>query len=132
MSLASRYVPLIVTVPAGTAKAAPQSTAAPVSNVVLNRVELRIPPGHGGLTGFSLQWNGVSIVPFASPAQFIVGDDDDLTFDINEQIGGGLVVVAFNTDAVLPHSFHLRFDVTPFALAASAPAGVVPVPITSI
>ncbi|HLI74292.1 MAG TPA: hypothetical protein VKU86_10480 [Acidimicrobiales bacterium] len=130
MSIRRRYLPLTVTVPANTAKASPITVDSGVANAVVNTIELRIPPGHGGLTGISVQWNGVSVVPFAQPPEFIDGDDDFFTFDVGEQIGGGLTVAAFNTDPVNPHSFFLRFDVTPFVLLSSFPAtSVSPVPI---
>lgn len=129
MSIARQYVPLEVTTPKNTAVAAPLRTAAPVKNVVLNNVSVRIPPGHMGFTGLSVQWNGVSIVPFVQPVDYIVGNDDYFVFDVDEEIGGGLVVVTYNTDAVYSHTHYLRFNVTPFSLLSPPSSAATLVPI---
>lgn len=130
MTLAQRYIELDVTTPAGTAKAAAITTKTGIVNAVVNEIELLIPPGHQGLTGISVQWNGVGLVPFSQPPAFVVGDDYERAFTIGEQIGGGLVVVTYNTDTVFPHTHYLRFNVTPFSLSSSStPSSVAPVPI---
>lgn len=130
MAIQRQYQPLDITTTKSTAKASPLVTDGGVISSVLNSVEVRIPPGHGGLTGIAILWGGVPIVPWGPALTYIVGDDDYFTFDVDEQIGGTVTVQTYNTDAANDHSHYLRFNVTPFSLIVpAAVASVTPVPI---
>jgi hypothetical protein len=102
------YTPLTVTTPTGTTSTAPQSTPIDLGDVQLVQVELRIPPGHSGLTGVSVQYAGQSLVPWATEGGWIIGDDDLLSFDVGFEVGQGLTVVTYNA-GTFTHSHYLRF-----------------------
>jgi hypothetical protein len=76
----------------------------------LEAVDLTIPPGHLGMTGFSLRLASVTILPYSNPGQFIVGDNLQETFLIGVEIDTGVRVVTYNTGQFL-HAFYLRFRI---------------------
>jgi len=121
VTIATRYIPQIVTTPAATPASAPQSTATALGWSFLHAVQVRIPPGHAGFTGLQIVWNGVGIVPFTTAPSWIIGNDDYLVFDVDETLDTQLTVLTFNTD-VFAHSHYLRFVTSPSTLATPAAA----------
>ncbi len=104
-----------VTTPPNTAQVAPQSTNWTVGNGVIERVDVVIPPGHLALTGLQLQWGGRQVVPFDG-AEFLVGDNDEITVELGLYVHTGVVVVrTFNTDDTFAHAFLLRAYVVDLA-----------------
>lgn len=96
-----------VTVPAGTLQAAPQTTAWDLGAVIVEWVEVMIPKGHAGLTGVHLDYQGVALVPFATPPEFLVARDETVRVPVDLEIGAPLSVVSYNLD-VFSHSFYWR------------------------
>lgn len=108
----------MVTTPADTLEAAPQTTSWTVGVGALRRLEVVIPDGHVGLTGFALRWGGRQIVPYEA-GEWITGNDDEVHVDLDIYTGVGVVaVVTFNTDDAFPHSHHLRAFVEDLGAAA--------------
>jgi hypothetical protein len=130
VAIGHHYVEVNVTTPANTAVAAAVTTQTGITNSIVNAIDVLVPAGHAGLTGVSVRWNGVTIVPWSPTTAWVIGDDYEKEFQVGEQIGGGLVVVTYNTDAVFAHTHYLRFDVTPFSLIAPAVLNVTPVPVS--
>lgn len=122
-TISSRYVAVTVTTPAGTAIAAPQTTAVNLGDVILLGVQLKIPPGHAGATGWKLTEAGNALVPWQDGGGWVIGDDDDLWFDVNSEVAGGLAIVTYNVGAY-PHTHYAIAKVTDLAGSAtsSAPA----------
>lgn len=120
MTLAKRYSPLDVTVPAGTAIAAPQMSDPALGDVWLYKVQVRIPSGHAGFTGFYVANNATPIVPWAPNAAWVNGDNDYFEFDVNDEVSAGLAVATYNTD-VIDHTFYFRFVNVPIS-AVTVPA----------
>lgn len=85
-----------ITTAAGITRTAPQSTTLAVQHGKLLAVELLIPPGHMGATGFALALSGTTIVPFGTAFGWIVGDDDRVTFDVEVEVDTKLVALTFN------------------------------------
>lgn len=96
-----------VIVPAGTLQASPQTTSWDLGSVIVEWVEVMIPKGHAGLTGTHLDYQGVALVPFATPPQFLIARDETVRVDLGLEIGAPLSVVAYNLD-VFQHSFYWR------------------------
>lgn len=96
-----------ITITALTAVAAPQTTSWDVGAVVVEWVEIMVPRGHAGLTGIHIDYQGVALIPFSSPAQFLIARDETIRVDLGLEVGAPLSVVAYNVD-VFPHSFYLR------------------------
>lgn len=111
-SLSPSFFPLTVTTTAGTTKAAPTKTNVVVPPCVLTLVDLLIPPGHAGQTGFQLVQSGQVILPFAGAAtdQWIIGNDVHELFDMDYPVGSGLVIQTFNTGK-FNHSHYVRLRV---------------------
>ena len=120
MTVPKRYVPLTVSVPAGTAIANPTKTNPALGDVWLYQVQVRIPSGHAGFTGLGIQDNGVSLVPWSPNTSWVVGDNDYFVFDVNTETDTGLAVLTYNTD-VLVHGFYLRFVCAPISAVAPPP-----------
>lgn len=97
-----------ITTPPNTTQAAPQSTNWTVGNGIVARVDIVIPPGHQALTGIQLQWGGRQVLPYDG-AEFLVGDSDEVTVELDLYVHTGIIVVrTFNTDDTFPHAFILR------------------------
>lgn len=121
--MAQRIEAKAVTVPAGTAIAAPQVTALPFADGVVTRVEVRIPPGPSGLAGFQIWNSGQRVIPYRDDT-WIVSDDDALDWPLTGYpTGGAWQFAGYNTD-LYPHTFYLRFHLD--EIGAPAP-GVVPI-----
>lgn len=96
-----------VTTALGTAQASPQSDSWNLGPVIVEELQVMIPRGHSGLTGIHVDYQGVALVPFATPATFLVASDETITVPIGLEVGAALTVVTYNTDT-FAHSFYLR------------------------
>lgn len=99
----------------GTAASAYQTTSVPVLNMTfLWSWNVRIPPGHAGVTGIALIDSGQFILPFANPGPaWLIGDNDNLTFPYQKELGSSVSVAYYNTSTQFDHSWQLRFIYTP-------------------
>lgn len=120
LSLSVSYFPVTVTTPAGTAKASPLSTLVAVPPALLTCVDLLIPAGHAGQTGFRVVYSGQVILPFngSDAVAWIVGDDDHTTFDLAFPVSTQLRIQTYNT-GVFDHSHYVRFKVDYNAISAA-------------
>lgn len=77
---------------------------------------VRIPPGHAGVTGIALIDSGSFIIPYANPGPaWLIGDDDNLTFPYGKQLGSNVKVGYYNTSTQYTHGWQLRFVFTPMS-----------------
>ena len=106
------YAEQVVTTPAGTPSSAPQLTVVPLQDSWVNRIKLRWPEGHNGQTGIYVLKSGAPIIPFGAPASFIVANNDDEWYTVDDEIQDGLVVVTYNT-GMYPHGHYLRIEYVP-------------------
>jgi hypothetical protein len=101
---------------ANTPASSPIATQVGISTAWLWEVNVRIPPGHAGLTGIALVDGGQFVVPYGlTMAQWLVGDDDDLTFPYDEQIGSKVDLFTYNTDNTNVHAWQVRLVYTPMS-----------------
>src|SRR5258708_7133119 len=118
--MADRIESPVITVPAGTTVAAPQTTALALRDAVLERIEVRIPPGPSGLVGFAFLHSGQQVIPFRS-GDWVIADDDRLDWNLDGlPIGNKWSVQAYNLD-VYNHSLYLYLHFREVALPALAP-----------
>lgn len=96
----------VVTTPAGTASSAPQQIIWQIGRGVLGKLDVVIPAGHAGLTGIAIVWGGRQIVPYEG-GEWIVGNDDEITIELELYVDSSVVVTTYNTD-VWDHSHYLR------------------------
>jgi hypothetical protein len=119
------------TCPANTAETAYTTTSVAISTCMLWRAEVRIPPGHAGLTGIALMDSGAFIVPYneVGPA-WLVGDDDDLAYNYDKQLGDNVVLATYNTDDTYTHGWQVRLIYTPLS-AVNVDEGVIITPASA-
>lgn len=105
--MAERIETAVIAVPAGTAIATPQTTTLSLRDAILEHIEVVIPPGPSGLTGFAFVHSGQQVIPFTE-GDWIVGDNEKLQWDIQRfPTGDKWSVRAYNLD-VYVHSIYLR------------------------
>lgn len=118
-----RVEPFTVTVPAKTPKASPvefQTTFTPGRVVML---EVDVPPGHNGLTGFSIAQAHQPIYPSVA-GQFVVANGRTFAWDMHDDIdSGNWQIFAYNLSQ-LPHSFYLQFYVVELSKIAAYDAPI--------
>jgi hypothetical protein len=119
--VATRVLPFTVTIPAGTPKTAPVTTAIDLDGWTLQRLDLEVPPGPAGLMGFQLYNNGVAYIPYGED-EWLVWDDVKETYYLDDQPNAsGWAIVGYN-DGTYDHVVTVRAHVIPAqSQAASAP-----------
>lgn len=111
---ASRIEVFDVVVPKATPIAAPIIVQTPWPHGELVGIEVKIPDGHNGLTGFRLLLANGQAIP-ATAGAWITGNDDELDWNtVGYPNSGAWSVQAYNTDA-FDHVFHVRYLVSDFA-----------------
>lgn len=99
--------PVTISTPAGTAIATPQVTFPGIGDIWLEKAEIQVPSGPTGLTGVYIANNGTAIVPFATPAQWLVLNDDLVDYPVGVEVSSGLSIVTYNTDT-FAHTTYIR------------------------
>lgn len=116
-----------VTIPAGTAKAAPTTTLMSLSARKVQRVEIKVPPGPRGVVGFQLGFAGNQLIPYNSGG-FIITDDVELGWDLDDYPDSGdWQLIGYNT-GVFDHTIYVRFLVD-LPGGPGGTAGPLPAPI---
>lgn len=126
--MADRIETPAIVIPAGVTAAAPQTTALSLRDAVLERIEVRIPPGPSGLVGFAFVHSGQQVIPFTA-GQWIIADDESLDWDVqNYPTGNKWSFRGYNTD-VYQHTIYLRLhfrELLPVPASAGLPILIVP------
>lgn len=127
------YVEPVISTPKNTSSSAPETTAVSLVDSYVNRIKIRWPAGHNGLTGIYVEQAGVPVIPYGAP-NFIVATDDEEWYQVGTEVGSGLTVVTYNISIMYTHSHYLRIEYLPIAayqdLAVTTPA-IVPIPSVS-
>lgn len=106
-----------VLVPAGTLKAAPQTTALDMPARIAREVRVRIPPGPAGEVGWALGAAGVRVLPWGAD-EWIVADNEAIDWPLEGQItSGAWQLQAYNT-GTYPHTLYVTFQLDPPATGA--------------
>jgi hypothetical protein len=115
---ATYYATATVTFPPNTPASAPVVFNMTNADILLVRVDVKVPPGPGGAMGFQMLYAGNVFLPWGPLTQFLVLDNDDIGFDVNTEIGGPMQVRGYNT-GFWPHSIYLRFEYIPIGAVSS-------------
>jgi len=111
--------------PANTAKTAWTLTATGIETVLLHRMEVRIPAGHQGLTGIALVDSGAFVIPYTTDAPgWLIGDDDELSYDYEKELGHNVKLATYNTDDTNVHAWQVRMVYTPMSVVGSELASI--------
>jgi hypothetical protein len=77
----------------------------------IKQIILKIPEGHKGLAFIKVWSGGLQLIPqLGSSIEYVFGDKQDLSFNINQRIDGvpyKIYCQGYNLDNALPHSFYL-------------------------
>lgn len=118
--MADRVEIFRVTVPAGTAQAAPADTPLSFNPGNVTDIELVIPTGPSGLVGFKIRHSGNTIIPYGDNT-FVVTDGEIIRWPLTgAPVGNKWVFRAYNTD-IYDHTIEVRFLVTETRNATVAP-----------
>ena len=95
-----------------------------IHTVLLHQMEIRIPPGHMGVTGIALWDSGAFMIPHseADPA-WIVGNNDLLTYNYEKELGKNVQLATYNT-GVYDHTWQVRFIYTPMSAVSVDDASI--------
>lgn len=105
--MASEIHQFTVTIPAGTAKATPQTTNLVINNRQIVLLGLQVPPGANSLMGFYIARAGQRVIP-AETGEFFVWDNVDKEWVLDDYpTAGGWQVVGYNT-GVYAHNVIVR------------------------
>lgn len=106
------------TCPINTAATAYRTTSLDVlDQSFLWEFNVRIPPGHAGYTGIALIDSGSWVVPYSQASMsWLIGDDDNLTFEIEQQTGSSVALGYYNTSTDFSHSWQVRITYTPMSV----------------
>lgn len=110
---------------AGTPADAYTLTATGIATVLLHRLEVRIPPGHQGVTGIALVDSGHFVIPYDElGAAWLIGDDDRLEYAYGRELGSNVQLATYNTGAY-DHTWQVRMVYTPMSAAGLDVAEIV-------
>lgn len=127
--MAARIEVASITVPTGTAIATPQTTVLTLRDAIMERIEVRVPPGPSGLMGFAFLHSGQQVIPFVA-GQWIVTDDEAIDWAVERYpTGDKWSLRAYNLD-VYDHTIHCRFhlrELGPAVVQLAQPAAIVAV-----
>lgn len=124
-TVGTRYFSPTITAPALTIPDLPAVVPVSVGFVVLEAVQIIIPAGHNGLTGIALSDSGQVFLPFDDPPTFLIGDDDDQTYDVGIEVANLLEILVYNTD-VFDHAWHVRLRVRDFTMPVASARPMIP------
>lgn len=115
--MASRLELFTVTCPPGTLQSAPIVVDTLFDIGQVDRVEILVPPGHSGLTGFQLRHSGAGVFP-REDNKFVTADSEIIKWDVDDvPTSGRWALRVFNAD-IYPHSWYVRYLVREIGVQA--------------
>jgi len=105
-----------VTVPSNTTIENPLITRIKVISGILTKVGVYIPPGHAGLTGFSIYQASTQVYPFDRDT-WVRGNNLSIVDEVNYDIDiseSELLLYTYNLDDLIDHTFEYRITVEKF------------------
>lgn len=108
---------------------APLTTAVPqLDQTYLWSMNVRVPPGHAGVTGIAFVNSSQFVIPYAQGSpEWITDDDAQLSFAYQNSLGVGSALYYYNTSTQYTHGWQIRFIYTPLsALVSQGDSIVVP------
>ena len=106
--MASRVELFTVTTPAGTAITAPIVTDTFFNVGEVEQIEVLVPPGNAGLSGFQIRHSGAGVFP-REDAKWIIASGESIRWATHDApTAGRWQIRSYNTD-VNDHSVYLRY-----------------------
>lgn len=94
IDVAAKYITLSVTCNKSTTKAATLDCG----ERIVETLDVKWAPGHVGLVGFRITYNGVAILPWNQPTSFVFGDNERLFYDLGIHVAAPLAIAMVNQD----------------------------------
>lgn len=95
-------------IPAGTPVSAGWSADLSFPARVVDRIQVRVPPGPRGAVGFAIGSAGTSIIPY-NPGEWIITDDESIDWPLEGQFDSGAwTLFAYNLGRQ-DHTIYIRF-----------------------
>lgn len=127
------------TIPVGTPSNGALVTKVSFQDIMMEGVEIYVPPGPGGQVGIQLQLSGGVLLPFgANPAggasyvfnaaDWLIVDDVRLWYDLGIEVDQTFAIVEYNT-GTFPHTVQFRFKTTQLVVPTPAAPVLTLVPI---
>jgi hypothetical protein len=124
--MADRVHAFDVTIPAGTAKASPATTALSMLEGRVVRMALTFPDGCVGLVGIGVHYAHTQVIPF-DVNTWLLANGVRLQFDLhNYPTGNQWALIGYNTD-VYDHTIYVEFEVNEFGTGEIAAITFLPV-----
>lgn len=122
--MALRVFQFSASIPANTPKSALHTATLSLDNWDIERMDIEVPPGPGGLVGFYIANNGIQWMPQGA-GQFIVWDDrQDSWYFTDQPDASGWAIVGYNLDTQYAHNIIIRFHVNQPTVPVQAPPAV--------
>ncbi len=106
--MAERVEQFAPEVPAGTAATSPFSATFSMSPGVVERVEIRVPPGPSGFMGFRLLHSGQVVIPF-DQTDWLIADDEKMDWPLRGYPTGDKWSVQMYNEGIYDHTVYFRF-----------------------
>lgn len=97
-----------VTIPPGTLPTAPQLTNLSMPARIVERLDIRIPPGPAGMMGFAIASAGQPFIPYNAGA-WIVADNESLSWPVEGYLESGAWQLRGYNTGLSPHTIYLTF-----------------------
>lgn len=106
--MAQRIHSRAISTPSGTALTSPQSTSVAFQPGIVVGLEVFVPLGHNGLTGWAVSQANTQIIPETGDPFFVM-DNDTVKWPLDGFLNSGdWEFLSYNTD-IVTHTFYLRF-----------------------
>lgn len=120
--MASDVLVFTATFPPFTPIAAPVTVDTPLGNSIVTGIEIMVPAGQNGLTGFRLTTGGAQMIP-SNVGGWIIASGETLSWSLTRQITTGAWQVTGYNMGQYDHTIYLRF-LTDQLADATAPATI--------
>jgi hypothetical protein len=108
-----------VTIPAGTAIAAPAVTALTMPSRIVRRILVRFPPGPQGQVGVQLRSGDVQVIPWTT-GTWLVGDGEAIPWEPTGTIESGAWQLAGYNTGAFDHTIYLTYELDPVGSRVSS------------
>jgi hypothetical protein len=125
MGMGTYVYPQSITIPANTASTSPHIVTPGIGDIWLDDIEFSTPSGNAGLVGFYVANNQMAICPFASPAVWLLSQDETLRYPIGVEVSTGLAIYTYNTD-IQVHLLQVRLIGRPMVLQNPSSTQIAP------
>lgn len=120
MTISTRIGLVEFTIPSQTPIGSPYTENPQFGDILLHKIEVRIPPGWNGAAGLQVVSNSSFIVPWGETEQWLVMSDEKNEWPWDDEVDTAIYINGYN-DGAYDHTAYLRFYYTPIVLVGAVP-----------